>query len=194
MPQDLSVMPAHHAEPASRLVVIRGNSASGKSTIAMAIREKYGRGVAIVGQDNLRRVVLRERDRPGAANVGLIGLTCRYALDHGFHTVLEGILYSAHYGEMLAGLRADYGDRSSWWYLDIPFEETLTRHRMKPQAGEYGRAEMEQWWHERDLLPGGYEHIITAETTAAAAAAQIMQHAGLACQVSTASSRAGATG
>ena len=185
-------MPAHHVEPASRLVVIRGNSASGKSTIAAAIREKYGRGVAIVGQDNLRRVVLRERDRPGAANVGLIGLTCRYALDHGFHTVLEGILYSAHYGEMLAGLRADYGDRSSWWYLDVPFEETLTRHSTKPQAAEYGRAEMELWWRERDLLPGGSEEIITAETTADAAAARIMRHAGLASQLSTTTSQSGA--
>jgi hypothetical protein len=41
--------------------------------------EKVGRGLALVGQDNLRRTVLRERDRPGAANIGLIELTARYA-------------------------------------------------------------------------------------------------------------------
>lgn len=36
--------------PAStQLIVIRGNSASGKSTIAAAIRERYGRGLATVG-------------------------------------------------------------------------------------------------------------------------------------------------
>jgi hypothetical protein len=164
----------------ARLIVIRGNSASGKSTIATAIRERYGRGLAIVSQDNLRRVVLREHDRPGAANIGLIGLTCRYAIDAGFCTVLEGILYSAHYGEMLAGLRADYGDRSSWWYLDVPFEQTLVRHATKPQAVEYGRAEMQAWWREHDLLPGQFEKIITAGTTAEAAADQIMRHARLA--------------
>jgi hypothetical protein len=43
------------------------------------VGEKVGRGLALVGQDNLRRTVLRERDRPGAANIGLIELTARYA-------------------------------------------------------------------------------------------------------------------
>ncbi|MFH8774182.1 hypothetical protein [Streptomyces sp. NPDC017958] len=45
------------------------------------------------------RVVLRERDRPGAANIGSIDPTVRYALDVGFHVVVEGILYAGHYGE-----------------------------------------------------------------------------------------------
>ena len=117
----------------AQLVVIRGNSASGKSTIAAKIRERHGRGLAVVSQDNLRRVVLREHDRPEAANIGLIGLTCRYALDCGFHAVLEGILYSAHYGQMLAGLRQDYRDRASFWFLDVPFEETVRRHGTKPR-------------------------------------------------------------
>lgn len=180
------------ADPAeARLIVIRGNSASGKSTIAAKIRERYGRGLAVVSQDNLRRVVLREHDQPAAANIGLIGLTCRYAISHGFHTVLEGILYSAHYGEMLAGLRDDYGDRSFWWFLDVPFEETLTRHTTKPQASDYGRAELEQWWHEHDLLPGEFEQIIPADTTPEAAAAKIFRHAGLACRSSSTGSHAG---
>jgi predicted kinase len=159
--------------------VIRGNSASGKSTIAAAIRARYGRGLAVVGQDNIRRVVLREHDRPGGANIGLLSVTCRYAMSAGFCTVLEGILYSAHYGQMLAALQAEYGDRSSWWYLDVPFEQTLQRHATKPQASEYGCAELSAWWHDRDLLPGGFEQIITADVTAEAAADQIMRQAGL---------------
>ncbi|GAA3885347.1 hypothetical protein GCM10022207_60860 [Streptomyces lannensis] len=39
-------------------------------------------GAAVTGA-MLRRIVLRERDRPGAANIGLIGLTARYSLDAG---------------------------------------------------------------------------------------------------------------
>jgi uridine kinase len=49
------------------LIVLRGNSASGKGTVASALRDRYGRGIAIVAQDNLRRTVLRERDVPGGA-------------------------------------------------------------------------------------------------------------------------------
>lgn len=50
----------------TRLVVLRGNSASGESTVAAGIRDRFGRGLVLVlvGQDNLRRVVPRERDSP----------------------------------------------------------------------------------------------------------------------------------
>lgn len=46
----------------TRLIVLRGNSASGKSTVARAVRDRYGYGIALVGQDNIRRTVLREKD------------------------------------------------------------------------------------------------------------------------------------
>jgi chloramphenicol 3-O-phosphotransferase len=68
---------------ATRLVVLRGTSASGRSSVAVGIRDRFGRGLAIVGQDNLRRTVLCERDRPGAANIGLIDTVARYALPLG---------------------------------------------------------------------------------------------------------------
>jgi hypothetical protein len=66
------------------LVIIRGNSASGKSTVAAEIRRRRGRrDVAIVGQDYLRRNVLRERDVPGGANIGLSSGLRRRKLPHG---------------------------------------------------------------------------------------------------------------
>lgn len=88
----------------TRRIVLRGNSGSGKSSIAAGIRSRYGRSIALVGQDNLRRTVLRERDTPDGANIGLTGTVARYSLDHGFHVIVEGILPAAHYGTMLDGL------------------------------------------------------------------------------------------
>ena len=58
--------------PSTRLVVLRGNSGSGKSTTARTLRERLGRGTAWVEQDHLRRILLRERDVPGGVNIGLI--------------------------------------------------------------------------------------------------------------------------
>jgi predicted kinase len=64
--------------------------AAGKSTIAQLLRARLGRGVAWVEQDYLRRTVLREHDRPGLPNLGLIDVTTRYALDAGYHVIAEG--------------------------------------------------------------------------------------------------------
>lgn len=35
--------------------MVRGNSASRKSSVAAGLRERFGRDLALVGQDNLRR-------------------------------------------------------------------------------------------------------------------------------------------
>ncbi|KJK40790.1 kinase [Streptomyces variegatus] len=164
----------------TRLVVLRGNSGSGKSSVAAGMRERFGRGLALVGQDNLRRVVLRERDRPGAANIGLIDLTARYALDAGYHVVIEGMLYADRYGEMLTRLRADHRGPTHAYYLHVPFEQTLVRHATKPIAHEVGEPQLRDWYRELDLLPGGVETVIGADSTLRETVDRIMLDTGLA--------------
>lgn len=161
------------------LIVLRGNSASGKSTVASAIRDSRGRGIAIVGQDNLRRTVLRERDVPGGAYIGLVDTVARYTLDHGYHTIVEGIFAADRCADMLAALRADHRGRSHYYYLDVPFEETIRRHATKPLASDYGRAEMSGWYRDHDLLPGGVEQIIPATSTLDATVERILRDTGL---------------
>lgn len=166
--------------PSPRLVVLRGNSASGKSSVAQALRAAYGRGLAIIGQDNVRRTVLRERDVPGGANIGLIDLMARYALDHGFHVVVvEGILYADRYGDMLTALIRDHKDMSRAYYFDIPFRTTLERHATKPIADTVGETELRDWWRPRDLLPGGVEEIIDEHSTVEDTVARILDDCAL---------------
>ncbi|MER5547818.1 AAA family ATPase [Streptomyces sp. CG4] len=163
----------------TRLVVLRGNSASGKSSVAAGVRDRFGRGLALVEQDHLRRVVLRERDRPGAANIGLIDTVARYALDAGYHVVVEGILYADRYGDMLARLRADHRGPTHGYYLDVPFDETLARHATKQIAGQVTEADLRDWYRGRDLLPGGVERVIGADSSLTETVDHIMQDTGL---------------
>lgn len=156
-------------------MVLRGNSASGKSTMASALRNRYGRGIAIVAQDNLRRIVLRERDVPGGAYIGLVDTVARYALDNGHHTIIEGIFHAAHCAGMLTALREDHRGRSHFCYLDVPFEETIRPHATKPQASQYGRAEMSAWYRSSDLLPDSIEHVIPASSTLDATVGRILR-------------------
>ncbi|MFF3013209.1 kinase [Streptomyces sp. NPDC057939] len=167
----------------TRLVILRGNSASGKSSVAAGVRDRFGRGLALVGQDNVRRVVLREHDVPGGANIGLIDTIARYALDAGYHVVVEGILYADRYGDMLAGLLGDHRGVSRCYYLDVPIEETLIRHASKTDHEYLIRVterELRTWYRERDLLPGGPETVIGADNTLNATIDLVMNDTGLA--------------
>ncbi|MEV0095031.1 AAA family ATPase [Streptomyces sp. NPDC050738] len=166
----------------TRLIILRGNSASGKSSIAAGLREQFGRNLALVGQDNVRRVVLRERDRPGAANIGLIDVTARYALDAGFHTVVEGLLYADRYAAMLEALVRDHRGISRCYYLDVSLQETLVRHATKHDAEYLAQVtdeHLRDWYRERDLLTSGLETVIDAGSGLHDSVKRIMRETGL---------------
>jgi predicted ABC-type ATPase len=50
--------------------VVRGNSGAGKSTVAAALRDACGRGVAWVSQDLMAETLGRHATRPQAAEFG----------------------------------------------------------------------------------------------------------------------------
>ncbi|MEU6237215.1 AAA family ATPase [Kitasatospora sp. NPDC047058] len=182
---ELPGLPAAWASAGSvetRLVIVRGNSASGKSSVAAGIRDRFGRGLAVVAQDNLRRIVLRERDRPGGANIGLIDTVARYALNAGYHVVIEGILYADRYGGMLRRLVGDHRGVTRCYYLDIPFDETLVRHASKADHAHLAAVterELRDWYRERDVLPGGVETVVGSDSTLRDTVDRIMRETAL---------------
>ncbi|GLY38817.1 hypothetical protein Amsp01_048410 [Amycolatopsis sp. NBRC 101858] len=160
--------------PHTRLVVLRGPSGAGKSTVAAAVRARLGRGVALVQQDVLRRVVLREHDVSGGLNIALIATVCRFSLDAGYHVILEGILSAARYGAMMCRLAADHRGRTCFFYLDVPFEETVRRHATRPQAGEFTPEDMRGWYGASGCLDVPGEQIISAASTVDASVTRIV--------------------
>nr|WP_236072260.1 AAA family ATPase [Streptomyces polyasparticus] len=161
---------------------MRGPSASGKSSVAQGIRDRFGRGLALVGQDYLRRIVLRERDVKGGLNVGLIDQVARYTLDTaGYHTVIEGIFAADRYGDMLTQLLADHRGRSYAYYFDIPLAETLARHATKDREylAHVTEEHLADWYRPRDLLPGRVETVIGPDSTLEDIVDQIMRDTGL---------------
>jgi predicted kinase len=145
---------------ATVLVVLRGNSGSGKSTVARKLRDRYG--VAVISQDVLRREVLGVADRRHNPAVELIDSVTRLALDRGLHAIVEGILRGDIYGNMLRSLAADHRGTTNFFRFDVPFDETLRRHASKTGT-DFGEHELRQWWRDNDVLHGCEERVIGAE-------------------------------
>ncbi|MFC9964462.1 AAA family ATPase [Nocardia ignorata] len=125
-------------ETGPQLVVLRGNSGSGKSTVARLVQERVGKGrCAVVGQDVVRRIILREHDASGAFNVTLIETIAAACLERDLTVVVEGILHADRYAAMLERLR-HHALRAHFYAWDLSFAETARRHQMRPQATETG--------------------------------------------------------
>ena len=147
------------------LVVIRGNSGSGKTSLARQLRLHQGRGWALVEQDNLRRVILRERDKAGGLAPAFIDHTVRFLLGNGYSVILEGILASHRYGPMLTKLIADHSGPSLSYYLDVSFDETVRRHHTRPQAADFTPEDMRSWYLPRDTIGLPHEQVIAEDSS-----------------------------
>ncbi|MEU0873222.1 AAA family ATPase [Nocardia brasiliensis] len=147
------------------LVTLRGNSASGKSTVAAAVQRRFERSrCVVVPQDVVRRQMLRESDEPGAFNVELIAQIAQACLTSGRVVIVEGILDAHRYGPMLARLTTE-APRSLHYGFDLTLAETRARHAGRPQAATIPEQMLAQWYHGWQPLPGIDEVRIDATWT-----------------------------
>lgn len=139
-------------ENTALLIILRGNSGSGKTTTGKALQRKFGHGTMLISQDVVRREMLYVKDGPETEAVQLLHELALYGKKHCNIVILEGILNSKWYEKLFESLKKEFGNRILAYYFDIPFEETLIRHQQKPNAHEFGEMDMRRWWQERDLL------------------------------------------
>ncbi|MFF5083449.1 AAA family ATPase [Actinoplanes sp. NPDC000266] len=167
---------------APRLVVVRGNSGSGKTSIAREVRRRYGRGCALIEQDHLRRVVLREHgsDETPAIAPAFIMSVVRAALAGGYHVVLEGILHTGRYGVPLRELIAEHPGPAAVYWMDVSFAETVRRHQRRPEPIPVTAEQMREWYTPLDVLGVPGEEIIGESVTFGDAVELILHGSGLA--------------
>lgn len=161
------------------MIVVRGNSGSGKSSVAEGIRKASSQRVAWIEQDHIRRTVFGELEEPDGANITAIEQLADLALSRGFHAVVEGILPTVRYGEMLARLARRHPGPSYCYYLDIPFEETVRRHATRLKAAAFDPETMRDWYRHRDLLTSPTETVIDESSTLDETVARILGESGV---------------
>jgi predicted kinase len=149
-----------------QLIIIRGNSGSGKSAVAERLREEIDGKVAVIGLDTLRRTILKEPDQLENTDViGLIEQTVVYSLEKGYTVIVEGILSKPKYKEVLMKLVASADYESHIYYIDVSLEETLKRHRTKPIADEVTDEQLASWYQPKNYLDVPGEIIIDESST-----------------------------
>jgi hypothetical protein len=129
----------------------------------------------------LRRIVLREHDIAANDPVApaFIAAVTRAALDGGYHVVLEGILHSDRYATALRRLMAEHQGATAVYYLDVPFAETLRRHRGRPATG-FTADHMRAWYAEHDVLGTPGEYVIGEDSSLDRTVTTILHTSGLA--------------
>ncbi len=147
----------------SKLIILRGNSGSGKTTIAKELQKHFGRNTMLISQDVIRRDMLWVKDGESTEAIPLMKELLAYGIEHSDIVILEGIMYADWYKSLFELVIRLYGTEVYAYYFDLPFEETLKRHQTKPNCNEFGEEAMRRWWREKDFSDVLRERIITSE-------------------------------
>ena len=135
------------------MILLRGNSGSGKTSTARKIRERIGENTLLLSHDMIRMEMLYTSGRTGVErSLPLMIDLLRYGRRYAEVTILEGILHEADYRPLFDAAREEFGTEIFAYYYDLPFEETLRRHALKPNRNDFGEVEMRRWWRERDFI------------------------------------------
>lgn len=133
------------------LILIRGNSASGRTVLARKLQAHFGYpNCLLLQQDVLRRNLLHANDHPGTPAISLIESLVTWGQNHYPIIILEGILRKDVYGQMLEQISQQFGHHAFIYYLNISFEQTLKHNAKKPQP--FSSKLLQKWWLPNDYL------------------------------------------
>lgn len=136
-----------------KLILLRGNSGSGKTTAAKMLQERFGPNTMLLSHDMIRMEILHVWSTEGIQkSEPLMIHLLKYGKRNSEITILEGVLPAREYRLLFETAVKEYGENIFAYYYEIPFEETLIRHRTKPNCNDFGEAEMRRWWREKDYL------------------------------------------
>ncbi|SEF04330.1 AAA domain-containing protein [Arthrobacter alpinus] len=121
----------------SLLIVVRGNSGSGKSSVARALQQELS-GVWIE-QDYFRRTVLGESGNYSALTVELIEQSAALALNHGRSVIADACSTPVNTAALSAGCKKTTPAPATFTHMTSRSRNASPACHPRPQAGRFRR-------------------------------------------------------
>lgn len=159
----------------TKLILIRGNAGSGKSSLATALQAELGPNTMLLSQDSIRRTMLLVKDGPDTPTIPVLLSLLAAGRTFCDHIILEGILRSDWYAPVFGTIAEQFSGAVYAYYYDLSFEETLRRHQTRAKATEFGEDSLRRWWVDKDYLTQIRETKLTADQSLEEVVEQILQ-------------------
>lgn len=154
----------------TKLIILRGNAGSGKSTVAEILREKIDDEVVYLEQDIFRLKITKALkdenfdDRRNELTKGAIMAMLDWARENSKYIILDGIFGVKRYTDFFEVVKAKFKNVYAY-YFDIPLEETIRRHQTREKAKLFGAEELASWYKPNNIMSTLNETIITKDLT-----------------------------
>ncbi len=145
----------------NKIVITRGNSGSGKTTVVRELCKRLGKDCMLLSQDVIRREILHTNDGEDSKAIELLSELVLFGKKNSKIIILEGILNSVWYKPLFDVIEKNFSNIYAYYY-DIPFEETVKRFHTKENV-KFTEEDMKRWWNEKDLSSFDNEKLISKD-------------------------------
>lgn len=149
----------------SKLIVIRGNSGSGKSTLASLMLSKIENATLIEQDYYIKYTPATKTTEQELKRKARIFDDIKSALVRYDTVIVEGVFDSRRYTDSFSDLIDFHPTDNHFYYLDIPFAETLRRHQGREKRDKFGENEMTQWYAQHDQFGYSFEMVFDERDT-----------------------------
>lgn len=129
-----------------KLIIIRGPSGAGKSSVTKELLAKTSRPTLLVSVDTIRMLFSDQKKPDHQTSKRLVINNVIFGLESGYDVILEGILNIKTDKFMFDKIFAVHPEGNYLFYLNVSYQETLRRHRNRPEKDLFGEEEMKEWW------------------------------------------------
>lgn len=158
----------------AKIIIIRGNSASGKTSLAKAIQSQFPEKCIILSQDIIRRDLLGAHDSFDTPTITLLIHLIDFSYPKFNFIIIEGILRKDWYQPIWDHLLDNYQNDCQAYYYDLSFEETVKRHASRTKSNDFGQDALKKWWNDKDFLDLFNEQILSSELSIDEAKFQVL--------------------
>jgi predicted kinase len=151
----------------SKLIILRGNSGSGKSTVALALAKDSTAKIAIIDADHYRQGMLFPKPIEKDDLAALMSQNVLYCLEQGYTVIWDSIFYAndrnkAYLGKFLTEL---HPSDNFIFDFDVSFEETARRHGLRSKSNDFSVEDMKERYHPIESLGYDFEYPVPESNT-----------------------------
>jgi thymidylate kinase len=149
-----------------KVIVLRGNSGSGKSTVAKELVKTIKRRTAIVEQDYYRVHMFFPHGESIEEVREIMLQDVLYCLERNYDVVWVSIFHKHAINDYLRDFFRNYHPKDNYIFnFQISFEESVKRHQTRPQKNEFKSEDMKEWYKPIEPLDYKFEYLVPEDNS-----------------------------
>lgn len=131
----------------ANLIILRGPSASGKSTVATLLKKTLKGKVAVFDFDIFRKNFLGLQGDYYPVAAKMLMDTALTALEAGYEVIIDGFYRMEMFPDLLPNLIKKHPDNNYMFYFDVSLDATIERHSNREKSDDFGEKELREWYY-----------------------------------------------